>query len=345
MEIEKFLTKYRITIEEFNKTGLVCEELLEIFNDFEAKKDQYESMGKSISEKLRKDPKVHSIKYRVKDSEHLVEKIIRKRIEKPKRIIDLKNYQKEITDLVGVRAIHLFKSDWIDIDNYIMKHWNLHEKNPTLYYREGDFNIKNIPAEYKKCVVKPHPYGYRSVHYTIKSKHFKEETIAEIQVRTIFEEGWSEIDHNIRYPYDKDNPILNPYIQIFNRFAGSADEMGTYLNFLKDNIDGIHVSYQNELEDKNQSIKDLEIKINQNKKLDDEEKLVLLDEIQTLREKINNSSDSISFEKIVQGKLFPFKHLNQNNATGSDIVFSVGPDSFITVQAKALRNINKNKSE
>ena len=55
----------------------------------------------------------------------------------------------------------------------------------------------------------------------------------EMQVRTVFEEAWSEIDHIIRYPYDVNNPILNEYLSIFNRIVGSADEMGTFIKNLK----------------------------------------------------------------------------------------------------------------
>jgi len=55
----------------------------------------------------------------------------------------------------------------------------------------------------------------------------------ELQVRTIFEEGWSEVDHQTRYPYDQDNPTLLEPLFIFNRLSGSADEFSTYVRDLK----------------------------------------------------------------------------------------------------------------
>lgn len=54
---------------------------------------------------------VHSVRFRVKDAKGLIAKIIRKRIDDPKRIIDLKNFRTEVTDLIGVRAIH-FATDF-----------------------------------------------------------------------------------------------------------------------------------------------------------------------------------------------------------------------------------------
>jgi hypothetical protein len=87
----------------------------------------------------------------------------------------------------------------------------------------------------------------------VAAKLSKKVVLVEIQVRTIFEEGWSEIDHLIRYPYVKDNPILEQYLVMFNRLAGSADEMGTFLLSLKTYLeqqDEIQKNLQGELTNK-----------------------------------------------------------------------------------------------
>ena len=84
-----------------------------------------------------------------------------------------------------------------------------------------------------KCKTKEHKAGSRSVHYLVAVKTTKQEVIAEIQVRTIFEEAWSEIDHTIRYPHNQDNLLLNEFLAVFNRLAGSADEMGSYIRVLQ----------------------------------------------------------------------------------------------------------------
>lgn len=66
------------------------------------------------------------------------------------------------------------------------------------------------------------------MHYLLKFQPEKRVRIAELQVRTIFEEGWSEIDHRVRYPRRSNDPYLAELLTIFNRLAGSADEMGTF---------------------------------------------------------------------------------------------------------------------
>ena len=70
---------------------------------------------------------------------------------------------------------------------------------------------------------------YRSLHYIIKYKGY----YVEIQGRTLFEEGWSEIDHDIVYPYYQDDEMLSDFSTLLNRLAGMADEMSSYFRRIK----------------------------------------------------------------------------------------------------------------
>ena len=56
----------------------------------------------------------------------------------------------------------------------------------------------------------------------------------EIQGRTLFEEGWSEIDHDIVYPYFKDDMMLKDFSTLLNRLSGMADEMSSYFRRMRD---------------------------------------------------------------------------------------------------------------
>lgn len=232
---EKFFEKY-ISIDEnkFDEINLTWEMLEEIYEDYAAKIKELEIIATNITNLLMEVRKVHSIRKRVKDPEHLIEKIIRKSIEKPKLKINVNNYDKVITDLIGIRILHLFKEDWVPIHQKIIKTWNLQEK-PQANIRKGD--REDVFSKYR-CEIKEHKYGYRSVHYLIAYPFTKDEKkTVEIQVRTLFEEAWSEIDHTIRYPYDINNPILAGYLVMFNGLAGSADDMGGFIKFLKEELD------------------------------------------------------------------------------------------------------------
>ena len=205
---------------------------MEINEDYGSKIDRLENAAVSIFKELMRDSEVHSVRYRIKDPEHLIEKIIRKKIENPERTIDKSNYQTEITDLIGLRVLHLFKEQWLSIHNVIIEFWDLHEQ-ATANFREGDNADYKQQFEDNGCDLKENPHGYRSVHYIIKINIGRKEYLAEIQTRTIFEEAWGEIDHKIRYPYDLKNLVFGNFLSILNRLAGSADEMGSFILLLQ----------------------------------------------------------------------------------------------------------------
>ena len=277
MRKQEFLERYHISEQAFDKTGLGWEELIDIYADYCKKQSELEPILNMVADILRKDEKVHSIKQRLKNPEHLIEKIIRKKIKDPSRSITIENYSEQITDLLGIRVIHLFKEDWEDIHQHILEKWELKEP-PTANVRSGD--DETIFKKYN-CEIKPHPYGYRSVHYLIQVKPYKQEFTVELQVRTIFEEGWSEIDHKIRYPYDIDNTIIANYLVMFNRIAGSADEMGSYIRYLHNELSELKRKHDVELEEKNKVITELEDLI-ENSRMEAEEKEEMRDRISIL---------------------------------------------------------------
>lgn len=277
MRKQKFLRKYDIDEIAFQKTGLDWEDLMEIYTDYCSVQSELEPILNMVADVLRRHEKVHSIKQRLKNPEHLIEKIIRKKIKYPERNITIENYKNEITDLLGIRVIHLFKEDWEAIHQYIVDKWELKEP-ATANIRNGDDE-----SNFRKyqCEIKQHPYGYRSVHYLIQVKPYRQEFTVELQVRTIFEEGWSEIDHQIRYPYNIDNTIIANYLVMFNRIAGSADEMGSYIRFLHKELTDIKRAHDVELEEKNRVIEELEELI-ENSRMEAEEKEKIRNKISVL---------------------------------------------------------------
>ena len=119
-----------------------------------------------------------------------------------------------------------------------MKLWEIRE-TPQINIRRGDYNVAQLQESISElnCEIVVRDHGYRSVHYLIGIPVTRnDEILVEIQVRTVFEEAWSEIDHLMRYPYDIDNPVITEYLGIFNRIVGSADEMGTFIKNMKSRL-------------------------------------------------------------------------------------------------------------
>jgi putative GTP pyrophosphokinase len=255
-----FFKKYNVPEDALEKTGLKWPDLETIYVDHSNNVANLQPTANYIAESLRQVKEVHSLRIRIKDSEHLIEKIIRKTLEDSTLEINIDNYKEHITDLIGVRALHLFKEDWNRIHDFVDATWKLHEP-PTANVRKGDSDEYTRQFTERGCKINEHKYGYRSVHYLIESQPSKELFVAELQVRTIFEEGWSEIDHNIRYPYDLGNVILAQVSAIHNRLAGSADEIGSFIKILKKELGDRDSKYKQALEEHDKTVAGLKAEI------------------------------------------------------------------------------------
>ncbi|MCY7437605.1 hypothetical protein [Bacillus altitudinis] len=271
MDEEKFLEKYSINEKEFKDTGIAWGDLESIFNDYTSCRGLLENTGRTIAEILREHPDAHTVRMRIKDPEHLIEKLIRKKINNYGFSFSIDDYKTKITDLIGLRVLHLYKNQAINLDKMIRNYWEL-EETVTIYIRQGDIEDDEkaqLEAD-KKFNVKKHSAGYRSWHYLIKSRLTKELTLAEIQVRTIFEEGWSEIDHQLRYPYYVGDQILTNQLLVLNRLAGSADEMVNSIKETLQRFDKLNKEKQelnNMIEELRKEISNLNLKEPESKSL------------------------------------------------------------------------------
>jgi putative GTP pyrophosphokinase len=236
LDEKTFLRTYGLDHDALTRASLQWNQLVEIYKDHSGNVPTLVTTATYITDTLRQVREVHSLKYRIKDPEHLLEKIVRKQLEDASVDIRPENYRDKVTDLIGVRALHLFKKDWIPVHDFITNTWELKEK-PTANIRKGDSDEMTQQFTALGCEIKEHKAGYRSVHYLVTSQPTKDRVVTEVQVRTIFEEGWSEIDHLMRYPHNLDNVILSAFLDLFNRLSGSADEMGSFINLLKDALE------------------------------------------------------------------------------------------------------------
>lgn len=225
--VNRFCSKFSISDSDFKKAMYTSEQLNCIYLDFLGKKDILAKKLDKIESCLKKCDKVHSTSARPKDPEHLIEKIIRKTNETNKRYT-LENYFIEITDLMGVRLLYVFKEDFPKIHNFIQSQFSNCIKEKIACIRKGDkteiYKDTDLKIETRN--------GYRSVHYIIDTGDY---LCCEIQVRTLTEEAWGEIDHSIRYPYNKNNQKLSIFDDIMSNLTGTLDDLSSFAyNYLID---------------------------------------------------------------------------------------------------------------
>ena len=262
--LEKFLFENRISGEEWIESDVGWDELELIGEDYENEIPHLEATAALLANIIQRFGSVHSVRWRVKKKDHLLAKIVRKRAEGNERYEDIsvENYGKIISDLIGIRAIHLFKSDFLTINESILNSFSLNEP-PVVYIRQGDDAQFSQQCSNIGFLVKEHPKGYRSIHYVIATQPFKKQIFVELQVRTIFEEGWSEIDHIVRYPNYSDDAQLAYLLTIFNRMSGSADEMGGFVKVLANELNETKSRLENVVRERDQSLAKAEAALEQ----------------------------------------------------------------------------------
>ena len=250
MDKHAFLTEYNISEDDLIEANISWEELTLIEAEYQKLEGIMRELGKSFIDEYLYDIEkagIHSYRYRTKNVWHLLEKVIRKKKENPEKFgkLDHTNFYKYVTDLIGIRVFFLYREDWIHFHRYITKRF---ENDPGQYIEDrlADFDedanhyyIAERPKAYKRTGDTKIYDGqeieiittgiYRSLHYTIKYKGY----YVEIQGRTLFEEGWSEIDHDIVYKEAEDDEMLRDYSKLLNRLSGLADEMSSYFRRMK----------------------------------------------------------------------------------------------------------------
>jgi putative GTP pyrophosphokinase len=135
----------------------------------------------------------HSITSREKDPEKLRKKMATEG--QPYH-----NLTNNINDLAGVRIITYFPSDVDKIAPLI----------------EKEFKVDREHSVDKRLCLDPAIFGYASVHFVVEFRHelvklpeyalFKEMK-CEIQVRTILQHAWAEIEHDIVYKSQEEIPF------------------------------------------------------------------------------------------------------------------------------------------
>ena len=133
-----------------------------------------------------------TIKYRVKSFESLYEKVLRK--------LKSSGQQEgavQVTDLLGIRVVCAFIEDLNKTEDHI----------------RGTLDVLEVERKGSNFTVKE--FGYESTHYLVRipddivdSFHVDADVVCEIQLRTILQDAWAEVEHELVYkaeftPFDE----------------------------------------------------------------------------------------------------------------------------------------------
>ena len=165
---------------------------------YQSKRNLFETFAKSVLlaiEQHSELPKyTHFLKYRTKDPGHLRNKLIRKALDGKQTgkgsVFDESNLFKKVTDLAGVRLIHLHTEQMKHIHLHLMdviseQQYKLIE-DPTANC--WDVEYENIYKSIGISTKSRESMYTKAVHYVVESNQ-RTKITCEIQVRTLMDEG------------------------------------------------------------------------------------------------------------------------------------------------------------
>ena len=192
----------------------------------------------------------HSIVSRVKDKDSLSKKIDSK---------DKYQSLDEITDIVGCRIITYFEDDVEKIVELI----------------DNEFRIDKENSIDKKKMLDPEKFGYISYHIVcsinaergklVEYTNYKKIKF-EVQIRTILQHAWAEIEHDIGYKSEVQVP--SEFRRKFSRLAGMLEIVDDEFSRLKNGIESyVHKISENGLENTDINSESIKVFINKSNDL------------------------------------------------------------------------------
>lgn len=198
----------------------------EIVKDFIEKENHYNNLGESMHSLLktliaREGITIHSIQFRVKDIESLKSKIERK--DKYKSLND-------ITDVLGLRIVTYYSKDVDLVESVVRREFIVDDKNTID----------------KRKTYEPDRFGYMSLHYIISLNDTRANLVEynlfsgikfEVQIRTILQHTWAEIEHDLGYKSKTSVPehirrkfsILSSCLELVDsQFVEISDNLKSY---------------------------------------------------------------------------------------------------------------------
>lgn len=180
---------------------------IELVSSFEAKRDVYESFAQTISNLISRllgadAIAMHSVSHRCKTINSF-----RVKVEKKNGYHVLE----QITDLAGVRLITHYEDDVDKVAKII----------------ESEFLVDVVNTIDKRKALDPDRFGYLSLHYVVSLRPERTELKeyssfaglkAEVQVRSLLQHTWAEIEHDTGYKSSIEVP--KHIRRRFSRLAG-----------------------------------------------------------------------------------------------------------------------------
>lgn len=268
-----------------------------ILKEYDEKYRTIESFTSDLEKLLSKllnsaNLRVHSVTSRVKTRDSLIAKCGRISEVKYKRLND-------ITDISGIRIITFFPDEVDAVAELIQK----------------EFKINYKLSDDKRAELDPDKFGYLSLHYIAKLSRGRlrlaeyrryKDLQAEIQIRTILQHTWAEIEHDLGYKTKLSVP--RDVRRRFSQLAGLLELADNTFAQIRDDLSRYEANIPNQIREVPELVQ-----------IDKASLLAFIGDSELVRQidteistKTNIELSSSISEDIVTGRITPLNYLNIN---------------------------------
>jgi ppGpp synthetase/RelA/SpoT-type nucleotidyltranferase len=147
-----------------------------------------------------------------------------------------------ITDCVGYRILCMFEEDIHDIHKFVVESlkndFSLVEFIIYNYENEMFVDILKqvINVNFQAIVPqqKTRESGYKSIHYIFKQRREGGDYLIEIQLRTLFQDVWAELEHKLAYKQGNIHPHIKKSFELLAKDLKNKDQLISHLKSIRD---------------------------------------------------------------------------------------------------------------
>jgi ppGpp synthetase/RelA/SpoT-type nucleotidyltranferase len=221
-------------LQEFNQT--------KILSEFDREQGRYEDFARNAAEMLKRILQesaitVHSVTWRCKQRASLAAKL-----QKPEKTYSVLS---DITDVAALRITTYFSDDVDRVAEIVRKEFDVDRSNTV---------DKRVAIEHDR-------FGYQSLHYVIALSGGRGDLVenvrfkglkAEVQIRSILQHAWAEIEHDIGYKSAQSVP--REVRRRFARIAGLLELADAEFAAIRTELSNYALSVISEIQDNPSSV-------------------------------------------------------------------------------------------
>ncbi|ACF45133.1 RelA/SpoT domain protein [Prosthecochloris aestuarii DSM 271] len=151
----------------------------------------------------------------------------------------------DITDIAGFRVLCLFEKDLLSVHEFLLRLFNRdYVAKKCIVYNWDELSpfyselIRRAESVYKRITFpierKDKISGYRSIHYLVEKETRSRVFKMEVQLRTIAQDVWGEIEHEIAYKKASVRPYVKESVRLLAKDLQNIDDLFSHLRNIQE---------------------------------------------------------------------------------------------------------------